>query len=94
MRSICAAAMRQASAKRRGLACGPAIARAKAAISSASAASRSAGRLRPWRRALRAEIAFPTVVLGPVLASALARLASRLAALVTPPPPLAAPRSS
>jgi hypothetical protein len=54
------------------------------------------GRLRPWRRALRAEIAFPAVVLGPVLASALARLASRRAALVTPPPPAQrpGPRSS
>jgi hypothetical protein len=96
MRSICAAAMQQASAKRRALACGPAIARARAAMSSASAGSCSAGRLRPWRRALRAEIAFPAGVLGPVLASALARLASRRAALLTPPPPAqrSAPRSS
>src|SRR5215471_12579968 len=76
--------MRQASSKRCALASGPAISRARAAISSASAGSRSAGRFRPWRRALRDEIALPALVLGPVLARALAldlaqnRVAARL----------------
>jgi hypothetical protein len=44
--------------------------------------SRAAGRLRPWRNALRAERALPSGVVGPRLARPLRRLASRLASLI------------
>src|SRR5215471_17118372 len=51
---------------------------ASAAASAASEASASTGTLNPWRKALRATMALPARVRGPVLRAALARLAARI----------------
>jgi hypothetical protein len=57
------------------------MARAKVASSCATSGSCAAGRLKPWRHALRAERALPSAVFGPRLARPLTRLAWRLASL-------------
>jgi hypothetical protein len=66
--------MRTAAARRASSAPSPAIRCASASTSGASDGSASTGRLRPWRSALRATIALPARVRGPVLRAALARL--------------------
>jgi hypothetical protein len=71
-----------AMSNRSGPAFGPAMARAKAAISCASAGSSPAGLLRPCRSALRAERALPSGVFGPRLCRPFLRLASRRASLI------------
>jgi hypothetical protein len=86
MTSTCAAAILPAMSTRSGPAFGPAMARAKSAISCASAGSSPAGRLRPWRSALRAERALPSGVFGPQLRRPFLRLASRRASLIIPRP--------
>jgi hypothetical protein len=88
MTSICAAATVHAISNRSSPACGPAMARAKAAIRSASAGSSAAGRLKPWRVALREERALPSGVFGPRLRRPFFLLASRLASLIMRLPPL------
>jgi hypothetical protein len=75
--STCASAIRRAASWRGSLAPSPAIRRASAATSAASAGWASTGRLSPWRSALRATAALPLAVRGPVLRAALARLAAR-----------------
>ena len=64
----------------------PAPPRSRAAICCANAGSRPAGWLNPCRTALREERALPSGVLGPRLRRPLARLASRLAALIMQSP--------
>jgi hypothetical protein len=80
--SICASAMRTAAASRASPAPSPAMRRASSTTSAASVGSASTGRFRPWRSALRATLALPARVRGPVLRAALARLAARTAALI------------
>src|SRR5271166_5075504 len=82
--SICSTAIRHAIEKRSVPAAGPAMARVRAAISFANAGSRQAGRLKPCRSALLAELALPAGVFGPRLARPLVRLALRLASLIMP----------
>src|SRR6266508_3630757 len=86
-RSIWAAAIRQAAAWRCAPASAPAISRASASISPESVGSRNAVSSKPWRRALRAALALPSRVFGPVLLRALARLAASLSTLIMPQPP-------
>src|SRR5438094_872396 len=82
-RSIWASAIRRASSWSCGPASGPAIWRASVAAGSDSAGSEKMGRLRPWRSAFRADRAFPSAVLGPVLKRTLVRSGLPLRAVVT-----------
>lgn len=81
-RSICGSAILRASSRRIWLGAMPAISRAKASASEASAEMDQTGTANPCRRAFCDDRALPAADLGPVLARAFLRLAAILRAVL------------